>query len=191
MYLEGRNDKQRGESAKLRRLRQQLAQVTMERAVLKKALAISRSPRNAVTCHRGVGRSLPRSASVPAAVVLRSGFYAWQQRPPSTREMANRRLSKEIRTIQHEGHGIYSHRRIQAELTAMEHARGRYRVARLMREAGLSARSRKSWRLISSSRHDLHMRRIIWIASASDRAIGIGSRTIPTYVRPKVGCIWR
>lgn len=34
--------------------------------------------------------------------VSRSGFYAWQQRPPSAREMANRRLSREIRTIHHE-----------------------------------------------------------------------------------------
>ncbi|HGP1322471.1 transposase [Pseudomonas aeruginosa] len=34
------NGKQRGESAELRRLRQQLAQVTMERDALKKALAI-------------------------------------------------------------------------------------------------------------------------------------------------------
>ncbi|MGG4650961.1 IS3 family transposase [Pseudomonas aeruginosa] len=51
--------------------------------------------------------------------VSRSGFYAWQQRPPSAREMANRRLSKEIRTIHHEVNGIYGHRRIKAELAAM------------------------------------------------------------------------
>ncbi|WP_207886929.1 transposase [Pseudomonas sp. 30_B] len=38
------NGKQRGESAELRRLRQQLAQVTMERDVLKKALAIFSQP---------------------------------------------------------------------------------------------------------------------------------------------------
>ncbi|MBP2697630.1 hypothetical protein GG670_28035 [Pseudomonas aeruginosa] len=38
------NGKQRGESAELRRLRQQLAQVTMERDVLKKALAIFSLP---------------------------------------------------------------------------------------------------------------------------------------------------
>ncbi|EJB8386851.1 TPA: IS3 family transposase, partial [Pseudomonas aeruginosa] len=67
--------------------------------------------------------------------VSRSGFYAWQQRPPSVREMANRRLSKEIRTIHHEVNGIYGHRRIKAELTAMGQACGRHRVARLMREA--------------------------------------------------------
>lgn len=28
---------------------------------------------------------------------LRGGFYAWQQRPPSTKEMANRRPSKDFR----------------------------------------------------------------------------------------------
>lgn len=38
------NGKQRGENAELRRLRQQLAQVTMERDVLKKALAIFSQP---------------------------------------------------------------------------------------------------------------------------------------------------
>ena len=38
------NGKQRGEIAELRRLRQQLAQVTMERDVLKKALAIFSQP---------------------------------------------------------------------------------------------------------------------------------------------------
>ncbi len=87
--------------------------------------------------------------------VSRSGFYAWQQRPPSAREMANRRLSQEIRTIHHEVNGIYGHRRIKAELAAMGHACGRHRVARLMREAGLRVRSRKRWRLVSSSRHAL------------------------------------
>lgn len=69
--------------------------------------------------------------------------------------MANRRLSKEIRTIHHEVNGIYGHRRIKAELAAMGHACGRHRVARLMREAGLRVHSRKRWRLVSSSRHAL------------------------------------
>lgn len=69
--------------------------------------------------------------------------------------MANRRLSKKIRTIHHEVNGIYGHRRIRAELTAMGYECGRHWGARLMREAGLSVRSRKRWRLASSSRHDL------------------------------------
>ncbi len=71
--------------------------------------------------------------------------------------MANRLLSKEIRTIHHEVNGIYGHRRIKAELAAMGYACGRHRVARLMRDAGLRVRSRKRWRLVSSSRHALHI----------------------------------
>lgn len=85
--------------------------------------------------------------------VSRSGFYAWQQRPFSVREIVNRRLSKEILTIHHEVKGIYGHRRIKADFAAMGHACGLHRVARLMRETGLRVRSRKRWRLLSSSRH--------------------------------------
>ncbi|HDL5329820.1 TPA: transposase [Pseudomonas aeruginosa] len=58
--------------------------------------------------------------------------------------MANRRLSKEIRTIHHEVNGIYGHRRIKAELAAMGHACGRHRAARLMREAGFQQSSRSA-----------------------------------------------
>ncbi|WP_437269530.1 IS3 family transposase [Stutzerimonas balearica] len=39
--------------------------------------------------------------------------------------MANRRLSKKVRTIHHYVNGIYGHRRIKAELAAMGHACGR------------------------------------------------------------------
>ncbi len=121
--------------------------------------------------------------------VSRSGFYAWQQRPPSAREMANRRLSKEIRTIHHEVNGSYGHRRIKAEMTAMGHACGRHRVARLMREASLRVRSRKRWRLVSSSRHAApiapnHLDRQF----ASDRANRHWVSDMTG--RPKAGCIW-
>ena len=120
----------------------------------------------------------------------RSGFYAWQQRPPSAREMANRRLSKETRTIHHEVNGIYGHRRIKAELTAMGHECGRHRVARLMREAGLRVRSPKRWRLVSSSRHDLpiapnHLDRQF----ASDRANRHWVSDM-TYVRTALGWLY-
>lgn len=116
--------------------------------------------------------------------VSRSGFYAWQQRPPSVREMANRRLSKEIRAIHHEVNGIYGHRRIKAELAAMGYVCGRHRVARLRREADLRVRSRKHWRLVSSSRHALPI--APWIASSPRIALTVtGFRT----GRPKAGCI--
>ncbi|WP_312289540.1 DDE-type integrase/transposase/recombinase [Stutzerimonas nitrititolerans] len=65
------------------------------------------------------------------------------------------RSSSEQRDSHHPPCGIYGHRRIKAELTAMVHACGRHRVARLMREAGLRVRSRKRWRLVSITRHAL------------------------------------
>lgn len=51
--------------------------------------------------------------------------------------------------------GIYGHRCIEAELTVQGYECGRRRVTRLMREARLRIRSRKRWRSLSSSRHDL------------------------------------
>lgn len=49
------NGKQRGESAEPCRLRQQLAQVTMARDILKSRSPSPRSPRSDVPRHRGVG----------------------------------------------------------------------------------------------------------------------------------------
>ncbi|NDZ07138.1 transposase [Pseudomonas aeruginosa] len=68
------NGKQRGESAELRRLRRQLAQVTMERDVLKRRSPSSRSPRSEVSRHRGVGWSLPRSTDVPVVAGVAQRF---------------------------------------------------------------------------------------------------------------------
>jgi transposase len=69
----------------------------------KKALAIFSQPHE--VRFRAIEALAGRSPVAPMCRLLRvsrSGFYAWQQRPPSAREMANRRLSREIRTIHHE-----------------------------------------------------------------------------------------
>lgn len=57
--------------------------------------------------------------------------------------MANQHLTKEIHTIHYEVNGIYGYRHIKDELKAMGHEYGRHRIARLMRDAGLRASSRK------------------------------------------------
>lgn len=85
--------------------------------------------------------------------VSRSGYYAWRQRLPSAREMANRCLLLDIRLVFAEVNGIYGHQRIHAELVAQGMACGRHRVARLMREGGWRVRSRKRWRPVPSSKH--------------------------------------
>jgi|SRR5579875_68331 len=73
--------------------------------------------------------------------VSASGYYAWKQRPPSVRQIADEGLSARIRQVHEASHQIYGSRRIRAELAEQGRACGRKRGVRLMREQGLSGRS--------------------------------------------------
>jgi putative transposase len=42
--------------------------------------------------------------------VTRQGYYAWKRRPPSARELADRKLCERIREIYSETEEIYGHR---------------------------------------------------------------------------------
>lgn len=87
--------------------------------------------------------------------VSRSGYYAWLGRTPSMREMANRKLLREIRLVHAEVNGIYGYRRIHAELMAQGLSCGRHRVARLMQQSGIKVRSRKRWAPATGGKHVL------------------------------------
>ncbi|HCF0050621.1 IS3 family transposase [Pseudomonas aeruginosa] len=102
--------------------------------------------------HRGVGRSLSRSADVPAAAGIPQRLLCLAA--AATFGERDGESASEQGDPHHSPRGEWD-RRIKAELAAMGHACGRHRVARLMREAGLRVRSRKRWRLVSSSRHAL------------------------------------
>ena len=70
--------------------------------------------------------------------VTRQGFYAWKRRPPSARELADRRLGERIREIHRGTEEIYGAPRIHSELRLGDGiAVGKKRVARLMRQLGL------------------------------------------------------
>lgn len=78
--------------------------------------------------------------------VSRSGYYAWRERPPSERSRADAALAEKIGRVHRDSKGTYGAPRVHAEL-AFEGTRcGRKRVARLMRESGLSGcrRGRKA-----------------------------------------------
>lgn len=71
--------------------------------------------------------------------VSRSGFHAWQGRPPSARALEDERLTARIREIHAENEHVYGSPRVHAELVLADGERlGRKRVERLMRQAGLS-----------------------------------------------------
>jgi len=75
-----------------------------------------------------------------------SGYYAWEERPPSVRAQADQVLLAEIRTIHERSRGTYGAPRIHAELHAQGVRCGRKRVARLMRAANLVGAQRRRYR---------------------------------------------
>jgi putative transposase len=71
--------------------------------------------------------------------VSRSGFHAWERRPPSPRALEDERLTERIREIHAANRKVYGSPRIHAELALADGVRvGRKRVERLMRAAGIT-----------------------------------------------------
>jgi putative transposase len=70
--------------------------------------------------------------------VSRSGFHAWERRPPSDRALADAWLIEQIAAIHRESRGTYGARRVHAALRQQGIRVGRKRVERLMRAERLS-----------------------------------------------------
>ena len=86
--------------------------------------------------------------------VAASGFYAWSRRGPSRCRKEDRRVGARIAAIVAGSRGTYGSPRVHAELRAEGVRIGRKRVARLMREAGLTAARRRRVPRTTDSRHD-------------------------------------
>jgi transposase InsO family protein len=78
--------------------------------------------------------------------VSHSGYYAWRIRPVSQREMANQKLTQEIKTVFEASRKTYGSPRIYQRLKSRGFACSENRVARLMRLAGLQAKQSKRYR---------------------------------------------
>src|SRR5579871_2233465 len=75
-----------------------------------------------------------------------AGYYAWRQRPRSTREQRRDTLLVEVRAIHAEFKARYGSPRIHAELVARGHDCCVNTVAKLMREGGIVAKSARKFR---------------------------------------------
>ena len=75
--------------------------------------------------------------------ISRSGFYAWRQRPQSTRARTDAAILQTIRANFVLSDSTYGARRMIDEVRDAGHVCGRQRVARLMRGAALRARPRR------------------------------------------------
>ena len=97
----------------------------------------------------------PVSLMCSALDVSRSGYYAWRGRLPSARAQRDRELTAEIRSIHERSERRYGSPRIHEELAANDMHVGRKRVARLMHEDGISARTKRRFVKTTDSNHDL------------------------------------
>jgi putative transposase len=85
--------------------------------------------------------------------VSRSGFYAWRSREPSAAEVRREELAEQITTIHAEVKGRYGSPRIHAELVARGTTCCVNMVARVMREAGIAAKTKRKFRQTTDSNH--------------------------------------
>src|SRR3954462_1055787 len=96
-----------------------------------------------------------------------SGFYDWLRRPesrggargpgrrPESRGAAeDRALVAKIQAVHSESRRTYGSPRVHASLKAAGYRIGRKRVARLMRENNIRARTKRKFRITTDSRHD-------------------------------------
>lgn len=82
-----------------------------------------------------------------------AGYYAWHARPESARSAANQALLADIRQHHRESRQTYGSPRIWRALRAQGHRVGEHRVARLMRGAGLQAKTVPKWRVTTDWAH--------------------------------------
>lgn len=88
--------------------------------------------------------------------VSRSGYYAWKGRPEADRTKRNRALIEKMRAIHDESRGTYGAPRLVKTLKAQGHECSKARVARLMRNAGLSGVAKRRYRVkTTDSDHEL------------------------------------
>ncbi len=86
--------------------------------------------------------------------VSRAGFYAWSARPLCDRVKDDQVLTEKIRQIQQQVRQRYGSPRTWQELRALGFRCGENRVARLMRLAGLRAKSARKFRVTTQSEHE-------------------------------------
>lgn len=98
-------------------------------------------------------RRYPIRVMCRALAVSAAGYYAWRIRPESTRSVSARTVLSAIRVIHRESRETYGSPSIWDALIKQGHRIGEHRVARLMRQDGIRAKTVKKWRATTQSHH--------------------------------------
>jgi putative transposase len=85
--------------------------------------------------------------------VSRAGYYAWRSRTPSATETRRETLTEQVTQIHAEVKARYGSPRMHAELVGRGHECCVNTVARVMREAGIAAKTERKFRRTTDSNH--------------------------------------
>lgn len=105
-----------------------------------------------VHAHRG---RWPVTVLCAALGASPAGYYAWRGRPASARRLRQEALTAQIRAAHARAKARYGSPRVHAELAAQGHGCCRNTVARLMRRAGIAAKTARKFRRTTDSGHGL------------------------------------
>lgn len=97
----------------------------------------------------------PISVMCEVLAVSRSGYYAWRKNPGSKRRQSNQTLREKIRTVHRDSRESYGSPRVYKALKAQGETCSENRVARLMREDGLKAKTKRRFKATTNSKHNL------------------------------------
>jgi len=98
-------------------------------------------------------RRYPIRLMCRALAVSAAGYYAWRVRPESARSVSDRTTRSAIRVIHRDSRETYGSPRIWDALVKQGHRIGEHRVARLMRQDGIRAKTVTKWRTTTQSNH--------------------------------------
>lgn len=83
--------------------------------------------------------------------VSRSGYYSWLKRPESQRAICNKKLLEEIRRVHKKHRYTYGSPRLTTALKNEGIACSKNRVARLMRENDIYAKTKRKFKATTDS----------------------------------------
>lgn len=86
--------------------------------------------------------------------ISRSGYYAWVKRPESSRKKRNAELLKKIRNIYKVSRETYGSPRVTHALKNEGIQCGKNRIAKLMKENNIAAKTRKKFKATTNSKHN-------------------------------------
>lgn len=99
--------------------------------------------------------AFPVSVMCAVFSVSRSGYYAWLRRPVCKHKQTDAELLEKIRIIHRNSDKTYGSPRVHRDLKEQGDNHSEKRIARLMREDGLKAKTKQRFKATTNSKHNL------------------------------------